>query len=187
MLAPKMFQHRFNRVALAVAAALAPAAASAAVLTVTTLADADAADGACSLREAIVAANGDAAHQECPAGSGADEIEIAVAGTIALTADLPAITTSLTVRGLGAAESAIDGGGAFEILRFPGAPAGNGALLRVEGLTLAGGRAPEGGAIFVSSMSSIAPRVTPTDLPARSAAPLTAVVLAANTAWKNGE
>ena len=44
-----------------------------------------------------------------------------------------------------------------------------------------------GGAIFVSSMSSIAPRVTPTDLPARSAAVLTFVALAANTAWKNGE
>ena len=44
-----------------------------------------------------------------------------------------------------------------------------------------------GGAIFVNSRSSIAPRVTPTVLPARSAALLTLIDLAANTAWKNGE
>ena len=43
------------------------------------------------------------------------------------------------------------------------------------------------GAIFVSSRSSIAPRVTPTVLPARSAALFTAVPFGANTAWKNGE
>ena len=43
------------------------------------------------------------------------------------------------------------------------------------------------GASLVSSMSSIAPRVTPTVLPARSAAPLMVMPLAANTAWKKGE
>ena len=43
------------------------------------------------------------------------------------------------------------------------------------------------GAILVSSRSSIAPRVTDTVLPAKSAAPLMATPLAANTAWKKGE
>ena len=41
----------------------------------------------------------------------------------------------------------------------------------------------EAGATLVSAMSSIAPRVTPTDLPARSAGPLMLGDLAANTAW----
>lgn len=151
MLAPKMFQHRSQIAAIVGVVTIlsaAPAALSAAVLPVTTLADTDAADGDCSLREAIVAANTDAAHQECPAGSGADEIEIGVAGTIALAADLPQITSALTMRGLGAAESAIDGGGAFEILHLTDAAPGNGELLRVEALLLTGGSAPEGGAIY---------------------------------------
>ena len=49
-------------------AGLAPAAGV--VITVETLVDADVAEGQCSLREAIVAANTDAAYRECPAGSG---------------------------------------------------------------------------------------------------------------------
>lgn len=135
-------------VAFVLCAAAVPAAAPAAVLTVTTVSDLDAADGACSLREAIVAANSNAAHQECPAGAGADEIEIALPGTIALTANLPQVTAGLTVRGLGAGESAIDGGGLFEIFHFTDAAAGNGELLSIAGLALTGGDAGEGGAIY---------------------------------------
>ncbi len=56
------------------------------------------------------------------------------------------------------------------------------ALLSSKRLTSA-----PGGAIFVSSMSSMAPRVTPTVLPPRSAADFSAIALGANTAWKNGE
>ncbi len=44
-----------------------------------------------------------------------------------------------------------------------------------------------GGASLVISMSSMAPRVTATVLPARSAKLLTGSALAANTAWKKGE
>ncbi len=69
------------------------------VLTVQTLVDADVAEGLCSLREAIVAANGDVAYRECPAGSGADRIEFGVSGTIALSGDLPEITDSLDIAG----------------------------------------------------------------------------------------
>jgi hypothetical protein len=43
------------------------------------------------------------------------------------------------------------------------------------------------GASLVSSWSSMAPRVTPTLLPPRSAKLLMAMVLGANTAWKKGE
>src|SRR3954452_4741746 len=60
-----------------------PAGASAADLTPTTTADVVAQDGACSLREAVDAANADApsgpATGECPAGSGADRILLAPA------------------------------------------------------------------------------------------------------------
>ena len=44
-----------------------------------------------------------------------------------------------------------------------------------------------GGASLVSSWSSMAPRVTPTDLPARSANEASGIDLVANTAWKKGE
>ena len=44
-----------------------------------------------------------------------------------------------------------------------------------------------GGAILVSSRSYMAPRVTPTVLPARSAALLIGRPFDANTAWKKGE
>ena len=50
--------------------------AHAAVITVTTTTDELNADGDCSLREAITAANNDAAVDACVAGSGADTIEI---------------------------------------------------------------------------------------------------------------
>ena len=138
-------------VVLAGGALASPAAAPAAVLQVTTVVDVDAAEGQCSLREAIIAANGDVAYRECPAGAGADEIEITVAGTIALVADLPQVQQALNVRGLGPAESVIDGGDVFEIFHFTGAAAGNGELLRIEGLQLKGGSASEGGAVYAGA------------------------------------
>lgn len=145
MLAPR---GRALAVALALAGGALPAAPGAAdLLTVTTLADTDVADGDCSLREAMVAANTDLAYRECTEGSGADEIEIAVAGTIGLVADLPQVVEALTVRGLGAADSAIDGGNTHRIFDMVNAAAGNGELLRIERLTLTGGLATEGGAI----------------------------------------
>jgi len=82
---------------------------AAGTIVVDTLADTAADDGACSLREAIVAANTDtpsgATAGECPGGSGADEITFSVAGTITLAATPPVIASDLT----------IDGGGAITI------------------------------------------------------------------------
>lgn len=66
--------------ALAVAALFAPMSARAATITVTTTDDERTVDGDCSLREAIDAANTDAAVDACPAGSGEDEIVLAEAG-----------------------------------------------------------------------------------------------------------
>ena len=55
--------------------------ASAVMITVTTADDQDLADGFCSLREAILAANTDAARNECPAGAGEDQISRSTAWT----------------------------------------------------------------------------------------------------------
>ena len=85
--------------------------AQAATLTVTTVLDADAADGFCSLREAILAANDDVAHNECPAGDGPDRIVFGLTtpAEINLTADLPTITETLLIRGSGPLQIIIDG------------------------------------------------------------------------------
>lgn len=77
------------------------AAATAAEINVNTLTDEDTANADCSLREAIVAANTNAANKGCTAGSGADTILFLVSGFIPLTASLPNITESLSVIGPG--------------------------------------------------------------------------------------
>lgn len=79
----------------------------AATITVNSTADNVANDGACTLREAITAANTDtasgAAAGECAAGSGADDIVFSIPGAgaklIATTAALPVITTTVRING----------------------------------------------------------------------------------------
>lgn len=53
--------------------------------------------------EAIVAANSDAAHNDCPAGDGGDHVafSLPVPATIVLADHLPAITESLAIHGTG--------------------------------------------------------------------------------------
>jgi len=53
----------------------------------------------CALREAIVAANTDAAYGGCPAGSGTDTITFTVNGDFILSNSLPAITAPVTIEG----------------------------------------------------------------------------------------
>jgi CSLREA domain-containing protein len=88
-----------------VLASAQPALASA-TITVATLSDVVADDGLCSLREAIIAANTDTASGattgECPAGSGTDEVNFGVTGTIYLASSLPGITSSVALNGPGA-------------------------------------------------------------------------------------
>lgn len=146
-LAPRRLPVLTSVLALHAAIAVLAAPVGAADLLVTTLDDIDALDGHCSLREAIVAANTDAVYRECPAGSGADVIVLEPGGVLTLGADLPPITASLTLRGQGASESEIDGAG-FEVLHFADGAVGSNQILRVEALTIRGGMATEGGAIF---------------------------------------
>jgi CSLREA domain-containing protein len=91
--------------ALGLTMALTAAPVAAASLTVNSLADTAADDGFCTLREAITAANTDAASGatlgECVAGSGTDTVSFSVSGTITLTSALPAITSDLSISGAG--------------------------------------------------------------------------------------
>lgn len=99
-------------------------AARANTIVVNTTSDAIAGDGACSLPEAILAANLDQAQHECPAGFEADHIhfDLPAGSTLLLTAPLPVITESIAIRGPGAQELTIDGDGAHRIfvLESPG-------------------------------------------------------------------
>ena len=91
--------------------------APATVIMVTTTVDELNSDGDCSLREAVRAANADAAVDGCPAGSGADTI-LLPAGTYTLTktgvddlaesGDLD-ITSSVTIVGVSTVDTVIDG------------------------------------------------------------------------------
>ena len=72
----------------------------AAGITVTTVADEDGTGDDCSLREAIKAANTDAAYGGCSAGSGSDTITLPI-GTYTLTLgeQLPAVATTVIIDG----------------------------------------------------------------------------------------
>ncbi len=91
---------------------------------------------ACSLADAITSANADAATGSCPAGSGADIIHLS--GDITLDAELPQITSDITIEGGG---YTISGDNSFRIFYVA-----SGALT-INQLTLANGSADEGGAI----------------------------------------
>ncbi len=151
---------RSGLVVLLAALASAPAA-SAATITVNTVVDDDLADGECSLREAILAANTDAPHTDCPAGAGPDRIVFTLAkgSTILLGSSLPAITDTLALRGPGAALLTIDGQDLYEILSF--SPPANGNWLGVEELTLTRGLAANhgGGAGVAARQNALLRRV----------------------------
>lgn len=121
--------------------------AKAATILVTTLDDSDVADADCSLREAIVAANGDAAHQGCGAGNGPDRIEFGVEGTILLGSDLPIVIKDLVLAGPPLAPDQLPAlvinGGDHRMFVLDGMP--DGRILTVQRLTLREGIHPTGG------------------------------------------
>lgn len=120
-------------------------------IEVTTATDSDVADADCSLREAIVAANDDAAYNGCPAGSGADRIVFALTlpATLAIASDLPVVTTTLSIQGPGSDLLAIDGQDLHQLLVLD-SPSGGG-WLGVEDLTLTRGLASgHGGGAYVA-------------------------------------
>ncbi len=134
-----------GRVALALL--LVPGAALANQITVNTLLDTDVADGLCSLREAIEAANSDAPYHGCTAGSGDDEIDFSVTGTIALNSNLQEISSSLTIKGPGRDQLTVDGALQHSVFRLDAPGAG---LLRVRSLTITRALAVSGAAVWLA-------------------------------------
>ena len=97
---------RIMAIAMAfILASLAAGIVQAATITVNSLADPNPGTTLCVLRDAITAANTEAAVNGCPAGSGTDTINFSVSGTIDLGSTLPTITNtspnSLTIDGSG--------------------------------------------------------------------------------------
>lgn len=85
-------------------------------ITVSTTADDNTTNSNCTLREALIAANTDAAVDTCPAGTGADTIVLAAAtytltltGTTATKGDLD-VTSAVTIQGAGAGSTIIQAG-----------------------------------------------------------------------------
>ena len=147
---------------VAAAVLAAPITAHAATITVTTTADAVRADGVCSLREAVSAANADAASPgagECAAGtpSATDRIVLgpglyrrSVAGVgedANASGDLD-VTGPLEILGAGSAVTIIDAAGIDRVLDVR--PGGS---LRLADVSLTGGAAPGG----ASAPPAIAP------------------------------
>lgn len=115
-------------------------------IVVTTFADSLAADGKCSLREAVRAANLDLGVDGCRAGRGADTIKLAAGlyrlaiegrgEDASLQGDLD-VTGDLDIRGAGRYRTTIDAWGIDRVLDVHGR-----SRLRLSSLTIAGGRIP---------------------------------------------
>jgi CSLREA domain-containing protein/uncharacterized repeat protein (TIGR01451 family) len=129
---------------------VAPSEASS-LLTVTTTSDTVANDGLCSLREAIIASNTDAASGdvpgECPAGIGADTIDLsslAQPATFVLTKGGPGednadtgdldVVGALTISGAGAGITILDGNGQDRVFEIR-----PGAHVTITGMTIRNG------------------------------------------------
>jgi CSLREA domain-containing protein/uncharacterized repeat protein (TIGR01451 family) len=123
-----------------------PVAADSNIVVTSTADTAMASDGQCTLREAILNANGDSDSTggDCAAGSGADTITFGVTGTIALGSTLPDIGGDLTISGPGAANLTISGANSVRVLRQVNV----GVQLALDNLMVANGKSQQGGAIF---------------------------------------
>jgi CSLREA domain-containing protein len=126
--------------------AVLPGQANAATFTVNTIADELNADGDCSLREAIEAANTNAAADACAAGDAAptvDVINFSVIGTITLTSGQLTVADDLNIGGPGAANLTISGDNSTRVMEVS-----TGTTLDLKDVTVANGSAPDGGGIL---------------------------------------
>ena len=119
-------------------------------IEVTTTADEDGTNpGACSLREAIIAANTDSTYGGCSAGSGTDTITFSslfnTPQTIMLTSTLT-ISSNMTIDGPGAGLLTISGNHTVRVLYV-----NSSAITTIQAVTIANGNAPwssSGGGIY---------------------------------------
>jgi hypothetical protein len=158
------WMHRGNGIALqhklartlagaALLLALGHGVGHAATITVnTTIPKINSSDGLCSLIEAIINANDDAAtHSDCVAGSGADVIQLPAAATITVAntfthyygaTGLPTITSEITIEGNGG-KIAGKKGASFRLIAVESS-----GDLTLSNVTVSGGSQNHGGAIF---------------------------------------
>lgn len=156
--------------ALFAVCAVPPGVSHAATITVATLADGPpAADGVCTLREAVIASNNDIDGNGCTAAGpyGFDSIELAQSGTIqlvgaggedlSLSGDLD-IHDSVTITNVSGGTVIVDGGGNDRIFHVGGGV----AEVVFDGLIIQNGAPPAfapgqvwGGGIFMGSTSAL--------------------------------
>jgi hypothetical protein len=151
----RRLQHRmaWSLAGAALLLALGQGVATAATITVTTNNPNVVADGQCSLIEAIVNANDDAAtHPDCAAGIGADTIFLPANANVTLNAavpqfglaiGLPWITSRITIEGNGATIARQGNAPAFALMAV--AFLGD---LTLQSVTLSGGASPIGGGVL---------------------------------------
>jgi CSLREA domain-containing protein len=120
-------------------------------ITVNSLSDAaNSADGLCTLREAITAANTDTASGllpgECAVGSSSDSdtINFSVTGTINLTTALPDISSDMTISGPGASQLTVRRSSAGGTPNFRIFLIQNPQVVSISGLTIANGNVSNG-------------------------------------------
>ena len=152
----RRLQHRmaWSLAGAALLLALGQEVAMAATITVTTNNPNIALDGQCSLIEAIVNANNDAAtHADCAAGSGADTIVLPANANVTLSAvsgrtsgpfgdpiGLPEISSRITIEGNGSTIARQTGSPDFGLIAVKGLfPGGTEGDLTLNGVTLSGG------------------------------------------------
>jgi CSLREA domain-containing protein len=107
-------------------------------ITVNTTVDEDNTGANCSLREAIVAANTDAAFGGCTAGSGSDTITLSATGTVTLGSALPNLSTSMQISGPGESLLKVSGNNSVRVF--------NVTVANPETVTLSGLRISDGNA-----------------------------------------
>jgi hypothetical protein len=150
----RRLQHRmaWSLAGAALLLALSQGVATAATITVTTNDPRIIPDGQCSLVEAIVNANNDAAtHADCPAGSGADTIVLPANANVTLSnvycshtnfcspVGLPLIASRITIQGNGAIIARDGNAPAFGLMFV-----GSSGDLTLQRVTLSGGTSFEG-------------------------------------------
>ena len=163
----RRLQHRmaWSLAGAALLLALGQGVGTAATITVTTNNPYIISDGQCSLIEAIVNANNDAAtYPDCPAGSGADTIVLPANANLALSAvyaktygqfgdpvGLPPITSQITIEGNGTTIARQANAPDFglmavrgKVFQGVGVPPSSGGDLTLQGVTLSGGSSSAG-------------------------------------------
>ena len=150
----RRLQHRmaWSLAGAALLLALGQGAATAATITVTTNNPSVISDGQCSLIEAIINANNDAAtHADCAAGSGADTIVLPANANMTLRVGLPSITSEITIEGNGTVIARQGNAPAFGLVAVY-----NSGDLTLQNVTLSGGSSSgSGGGVYNSGTLSI--------------------------------